>query len=181
MTARRAVAAISFDLDGTLLDTVPDLAAAARRAREQLAINPDNALTNYQAHRAFIWSGDLASAKRSLEVIRSSSMAADSKLLAEIRQACAEGRSADARMLGTRMDAVGTAASRWHAAKILGDDAGARRLLEPFDDAAGFSRLVQFLLQPNFDPREFPAFAGRLEVEGVSVAKAIITPGRCKP
>jgi phosphoglycolate phosphatase len=40
MTDVRSFAAISFDLDGTLLDTVPDLAAAARDMAGELGIAP---------------------------------------------------------------------------------------------------------------------------------------------
>lgn len=158
-----------------------DLAGATRRAREQLAINPDNALTNYQAHRALIWSGRIDEARPALEAVRASSIGRGNKLLAEIRQACAEGRLDEARKFRAEIDRGADISTRWQAAKLLGDDAGARALLLPLDDADGLPELIQYLFQPTFEPRDFPALMARLDIEGVEPRAAADTPARCRP
>lgn len=157
-----------------------DVDSAEKRAREQLAINPDNALTNYQAHRAFIWSGRFDEARPALEAVRTSSIRPANKQLAEIRQACAEGRLDDAKNFRKKIDQDADISTRWQAAKLLGDDAGARALLAPLDNAEGLPELIQFLFQPTFEPRDFPALMARLEIEGVEPRPAVETPSRCR-
>lgn len=186
-TAARRIHELSMEAGAPLSRAITisamamDLSGAAKRSREQLAINPDNALTNYQAHRAFVWSGRLQEARPALEAVRASSIGRGNKLLAEIRQACAEGRTDDARKFRTEIDRGADISTRWQAAKLLGDDAGARKLLQPLDDADGLPELIQYLFQPTFEPRDFPALTARLEIEGVNPRRAVETPARCRP
>jgi TolB-like protein/DNA-binding winged helix-turn-helix (wHTH) protein len=155
----------------------PDL--AARRARAQLRVSPDNATLNYQAHRAFLWSGATGEALKSLAYVRSSALAEENKLLAEMRQACAEGRIADAARFRARIEPIGDVAARWQAAQLMGDQAGADALLAPFDNEDGLPTLIQFMLQPTFDARVFPGLMRRLEVEGVRPMSPVATPLAC--
>ncbi|MEK7265943.1 MAG: winged helix-turn-helix domain-containing protein [Pseudomonadota bacterium] len=155
----------------------PDL--AARRAREQLKVSPDNATLNYQAQRAFLWSGAIDEARKSLDYVRSSTMEEENKLLAEMRQACAEGKTSDAAALGAKIEKIGEIATRWQANQLLGDYAAATKLLTPFDTAEGLPTLIQFMFQPTFDAREFPELMKRLETEGVRPVRPVAMPMAC--
>ncbi|MGZ9100531.1 MAG: winged helix-turn-helix domain-containing protein, partial [Brevundimonas sp.] len=90
-----------------------DLDNAVVRARAQLALRPDRALTQYQAHRALIWSGHVEEAGALLPRITASGLPMATRWLAEMRQACAEGRTGDAAALRGRIDAEGTLSNRW--------------------------------------------------------------------
>lgn len=147
---------------------------AVQRARRQLEARPDNALTQYQAHRAFVWAGRLAEARRLLEQVNASGMPTDTKMLAEIRQACAEGRVEDARILRRSIAAIGRESIRWQAAMLLGDTDGAYRLLLPMDTDGRLPTLMQFLIYPEFDPGAYPNLNARLTHEGV--ARRAVTP-----
>lgn len=152
---------------------------AARRAREQLRVSPDNVVLNYQAHRAFLWSGAMEEARKSLAYVRSSATAEENKLLAEMRQACAEGRTADAARFRARIEPIGDVAARWQAAQLMGDQAGADRILAPFDNEEALPTLIQFMFHPTFDATAFPALMRRLEIEGVRPARPVPTPMAC--
>lgn len=154
--------------------------AAVQRSRRQLQARPDNALTQYQAHRAFVWAGRLAEARRLLDQVKASGMPADTKMLAEIRQACAEGRVEDARILRRGVDAVGRETTRWQAAMLLGDAEGAHRLLAPMDVAERLPTLMQFMIYPDFDPSAFPNLHTRLVHEGVALRPVTPLPYPCK-
>lgn len=157
-----------------------ELEQAAQMAREQLRLSPDNAILNYQAQRAFLWTEDFDSARKALEFMRASDMDPVTVNLAAIRQACAEGRTRDAMALRAKVDADGPLGAKWQAAMLSGDRAAAHRLLEPFDTPGGLPTLMQFLFQPVFDEREFPVLAERIAVEGVKRPPTIEMPHACK-
>lgn len=154
--------------------------AAVQRSRRQLKARPDNALTQYQAHRAFVWAGRLSEARRLLEQVKASAMPADTKMLAEIRQACAEGRVEDARILRRGVDAVGRDTTRWQAAMLLGDTEGAYRILLPLDTEGKLPTLMQFMIYPDFDPSRYPNLNARLIHEGVARRPVAPLPFACK-
>lgn len=154
--------------------------AAARRAREQLAVLPDNATTQYQAHRAFLSVGQVAAAAAVLARIRTSRMKPSAIALAELRQACAEGRTADAVALRRRIDATGELTPRWNAAQTLGDTEGAEALLRPYDRPEGLPMLMQFMTYPSFDARPFPTLNALLVHEGVRRPPPTRLPYACK-
>ncbi|WP_332767235.1 winged helix-turn-helix domain-containing protein [Phenylobacterium sp.] len=154
--------------------------AAVQRSRRQLEARPDNALTQYQAHRAFVWAGRLAEARRLLEQVKASAMPADTKMLAEIRQACAEGRVEDARILRRGVDAVGRETTRWQAAMLLGDAEGGYRILLPMDTEGRLPTLMQFLIYPDFDPSRYPNLNALLIHEGVARRPVTPLPFACK-
>lgn len=158
-----------------------ELDQAAQMAREQLKISPDNAILNYQAQRAFLWTGDYAAARKALEFMRASDMDPVSVNIAAVRQACAEGRTRDAMALRAEIEADGPLGAQWQAALLTGDHVAARRLLEPFDTPGGLPTLMQFLFQPVFDEKEFPVLAERIAVEGVKRPPAIEMPHACMP
>ena len=158
-----------------------DLDLALRLAKEQLKISPDNAVLNYQAQRAFLWAGDIAGAQRSLEFMRASSLDATTIALAEIRQACAEGRVADIAPFMAVIEEKGPLGAKWQAAMMTGDHQKVGRLLSPYDTPGGLPTLMQFLMQPVFDPSRFPVLAERLRIEGVRRPPAIEMPGVCRP
>ena len=153
---------------------------AVLRSRRQLEARPDNALTQYQAHRAFVWSGRLAEARRLLEQVNASAMPAETKMLAEIRQACAEGRVEDARILRRSIDAIGRESVRWQAAMLLGDVEGAYRILLPMDTEGRLPTLMQFLIYPEFDPGRYPHLNARLTHEGVARRPVTPLPFACR-
>lgn len=153
---------------------------AIQRSRRQLEARPDNALTQYQAHRAFVWAGRLAEARRLLEQVNASGMPTDTKMLAEIRQACAEGRVEEARILRRSVDAIGRESIRWQAAMLLGDTDGAYRLLLPMDTDGRLPTLMQFLIYPEFDSSAYPNLNARLTHEGVACCAVTALPYACK-
>ena len=106
-------------------------------------------------------------------------MPADTKMLAEIRQACAEGRVEDARILRRGVDAVGRETTRWQAAMLLGDTEGAHRLLAPLDTAGRLPTLMQFMIYPDFDPGAYPNLRTRLVHEGVTLRPVTPLPFSC--
>jgi TolB-like protein/DNA-binding winged helix-turn-helix (wHTH) protein len=157
-----------------------DLEAAAERADRQLALSPDRALTQYQAHRAFLWSGRIRDARELLERVRASDLPSDVKALAELRQACAEGRRADAVRWNA---ALGTAdaSSRWIGWQTMGRPAAANALLRTYDRPERLPVLMQFAIDPSFDSSAFPVLSAQLGRNGVSLPAPTPPPASCAP
>jgi TolB-like protein/DNA-binding winged helix-turn-helix (wHTH) protein len=153
---------------------------AVARAREQIALRPESIMVRYQAHRAFIWTGNTADARRSLALIQSSDLPEENKLLAGLRQACAEGRRSDAVELQQRLIGSGASLSgRWQAAQMLGETAAARALLQPLDRADRLTTLMQFMINPSFDAGLYPVLSATLARSGVTPPKPFSVPRAC--
>ena len=152
---------------------------AATRARQQLAVRPENALTLYQAHRALIWTGRVGEAEALLAPISASALPDHTKKLAALRQACAEGRGEDALVHRASIDRAGKLSARWQAAQIIGDEAGAARLLLPLDEPSRLPTLMQFLIHPTFDSTRYPKLSATLARDRVARAPSVAMPFAC--
>lgn len=157
-----------------------DLDAAVERGRAQLALRPDNAMTQYQTHRALIWTGQADEARALLPDIQASRLPEMTRLIAGMRQACADGRVAEADRLRSKIDDGGDITSRWTAAGIAGDRAGATATLRPLDTADGLPRLMQYLINPTFDSRSYPMLTSRLGRNGITPVAPVAEPFGCR-
>lgn len=154
---------------------------AANRARAQLRLRPDSAVTQYQAHRALLWDGADAEARALLPRIESGKLPRDNRLMAELRQACADRNFAAAAGIYHQFITIPDVGlgSRWLAATSFGDNAAATALLKPYDTERGLPILMQFLIYPMFDPARFPHLADRLRSEGIAPRHLLTEPYAC--
>lgn len=158
-----------------------DIENAVRRSREQLARSPGEALIQYQAHRALLWGGYRDEARDLLGRIRTSGLPEENKLLAELRQACADG-GAGASEIAARMARSPDASTSgaWHRAVLLSDPAGAAEALQPLDRPERLTTLMQYLVYPTFDVRPFPLLEARLKADGISRPPPVAIPYACR-
>jgi TolB-like protein/DNA-binding winged helix-turn-helix (wHTH) protein len=164
----------------TLSVMAMQLPEAANRARQQLKVRPENAITQYQAHRAFIWNGQADEARRLLSGIETSTMPSENKLLARLRQACADGKGMEARRVYGEAIAIGDMATRWNAAQTMGDTTAALAVLRPLDQPQRIATLMQFMINPTFDARQFPNLGAALARAGVVPRRPIAMPYACR-
>jgi len=157
-----------------------DIPNAVTRAREQLARSPGEALIQYQAHRALLSGGYRDEARQILDQIRISELPEDNKLLAELRQACADG-GRGAREIAARVARLQDASTstNWQAAALLGDTARATAILMPLHRPDRLTTLMQYLVYPNFDVRPFPLLQARLAADGVKRPPPVPIPFAC--
>jgi TolB-like protein/DNA-binding winged helix-turn-helix (wHTH) protein len=169
---------LSRAITASVLST--DIANAVARARRQLAERPDEALIQYQAHRALLWGGRKDEARTVLQRLRTSALPLESKLLAELRQTCADGGNG-ARQIAERMARLPDAATSaaWHAAMVLGDRRRAIDILMPLHRPDRLTVLMQYLVYPEFDVRPFPLLQARLNADGVTRPPPIAIPFAC--
>ena len=157
-----------------------DIPNAVARARRQLAERPDEALIQYQAHRALLSGGHKDEARAVLQRLRTSALPADSILLAELRQTCADG-GRGAQQIADRIAALPEASdsSKWHAAMLVGNRRRAVEILMPLHRPERLTTLMQYLVYPTFDVRPFPLLTARLNADGVKRPPPIALPFAC--
>jgi hypothetical protein len=157
-----------------------DIPNAVKRSREQLRRSPGEALIQYQAHRALLWGGRRDEARAVLSRMRSSSLPPENILLAELRQACADGgtgaREIAARIAGASDSSTSDA---WHSANLLGDARRAAEVLKPLDRPERLTTLMQYLVYPEFDVRPFPNLQTRLRADGIERRPPVRPPFIC--
>lgn len=188
--ARAAVSGIppeALDDDSALLLAASvakiDLTDGLAMARRSLAKTSPSAGALYQAHRILLYSGlvdEAAETARRFLALRSDPALPN---LLQLRQACAEGRVADADALHEASEAAGLFANelmRWLALKILGRDDEAEALLRPLDTSATLYQLSRLLTYTHFDPRPFPNLSKVLVAQGVQRETIIPIPYACR-
>lgn len=144
-----------------------DTAQAVKIAREQLRRSPGEVLIQYQSHRALLSGGFRDEARQLLAQLRTSELPEENKLLAELRQACADG-GAGARQLGQRIARLpNSTSSNWQAAVLLGEPARATAILMPLHRTDRLTTLMQYLVYPSFDVRPFPLLQARLDANAI--------------
>ena len=158
-----------------------DATAAADMSRRALETYSDNAYIVYQAHRAFIWAGALDEARELMPFILSSQLPWFNHELASMRQACAEGDTAQA--LGIHEEFENRfqrgQAILWISYRLLGWQKQATSVLMSYDEADQFYALSSYLTYPYFDPRPFPKFMQVLERQGFDRPPPIDIPYGC--
>ncbi|HWC55948.1 MAG TPA: hypothetical protein VG434_03150, partial [Sphingomicrobium sp.] len=159
-----------------------DIPNAVQRSRQQLKMRPGEALIQYQAHRALLWGGYRNEARALIGPIRESSLPEENKLLAELRQACADG-GRGARDIVLKLDGLKAASTsgRWQAWMIAGDEERAYGLIKSLDQPDRLSTLVQYMTYPDFDARRFPLLQSKLDEDGVVRPALVRAPYACAP
>jgi TolB-like protein len=135
----------------------------------------------YQAHRQLLWASDIDGASRLMPRIINSELKVDTIELAELRQLCAEERTAEAERQFAKMredypEDVGVA---WLGAKIMGDDKSAEQLLMQYDEQGDLQTVRDYLNYPHFDPKPFPNLMKQLAGQGMEEREVLELPFRC--
>ena len=142
----------------------------------------DNANILYQAQRASLWLGDIDAASKILPLVEDGDLPESARLLASLRQACAENRITDAKILFDRGNEkyAHETSTVWIMQKIMGYDELARDYLMAFDERNELSTMVSFLSYGMFDPYQYPNLMAKLGDQMDDRGETRILPYRCK-
>ncbi len=164
----------------TAMARLPDPARSVEMARAGLERFPGNSDTAYQAQRVFLTAGFVREAAALVPVLLAGELLDDTKALVQMRQACAEGRRADAEALYAKtVQHSPDRLVRWHGLLLLGRDQEAAELLSIYNRPETLSSLSGLLVYPNFDVRDFPRLAQALESQGIPVGPPRPEPYKC--
>jgi TolB-like protein len=142
----------------------------------------DSVFVVYQAHRSALWTGDIDGASQLLSILRSSDLPETSRLLVELRQACAENRLSDAAQTYDRLMSgfADETSVIWLGHRIMNQNEKAMETLMELDRSKDLRSLSGFLLYAHFDPRPFPNLMAMLEAQGVEPREPRDIPYQCK-
>ena len=154
-----------------------DLGAAVQMVNVALARPNPSAGIVYQAHRVLLAAGQLDRAAGLAQDYIARSEDTEGKILVQIRQACAEGRVADADGLFEQIPADSN--SQWLFLKTLGFDDRAREQLRPLDVPDAVFILSEYMTYRSFEARDYPLLWQKLEAQGVNRPPARPMAYRC--
>jgi TolB-like protein/tetratricopeptide (TPR) repeat protein len=142
----------------------------------------DSAFVRYQAHRALLRVGDIDGASRLLSIIQTSDLPEVTRLMATLRQTCAENRLADAARIYDRLqsDYPDDTSIIWISHSIMGQHEKAFETLASLDDRDDLASLSDFQTYPYFDASLYPNLMALLESQGITPRKPHDIPYRCK-
>jgi len=159
-----------------------DIDNGVKRSRQQLAIRPGETLIQYQAHRALLWGGYRDEARTLLARINQSSLPDENKLIARLRQACADGGQG-ALAIASQLDSDKrtSTSTRWQTWMLMGDERRAYGLIKDLDQPDHLATLVQYMVYPDFDARQFPLLQSKLDDDQVKRPPPVRPPYTCRP
>lgn len=142
----------------------------------------DSPFAMYQAHRALLWAGDIDGASAMARVLKTSELPEASRLLVEFRQACAEGRLADAARVDERLrtNYPDEVSMIWISHRLMNRVDDAIVELKAFDDSGDLRSLKGFLNYAYFDARDYPNLVALLKSQGITPREPRQIPYRCK-
>jgi TolB-like protein len=142
-----------------------DLDETLRLIDAGLAKDEVSAYFYYQSHRALLEAGQVERAAELIDKFTLRSVDPESNLMMQLRQACAEGRVADAdALLGQVPEGSNT---RWLFLMTLGRQDEARELLRQYDTPDYLFILAGFLDYRAFEARDYPLLWKTLRAQGI--------------
>lgn len=132
----------------------------------------------YQSHRALLAAGQVDRAADLIGLYEQHSNDEEGVLIMQLRQACAEGRVADADEVYASMDE--DSASQWLLLTTLGFDDRARDLLRPLDTPENLVALSGYLTYRSFEARDYPLLWSVLTAQGIDRPAARLLAYRCQ-
>lgn len=150
----------------------------ARTTRRILERRGDNPFVACRAHRLFLWAGDIETAKEQLLTVAPSKLPEDTRLHAELRQACAENELVRAEPIyaqPSRIEGAIWPCIQFLSQKIMGEHRKAIDAPMPIHDAGQIDVLSDFPTYAHFDARLYPRLVALLaamavESRGTAVA-----------
>ena len=151
-------------------------------ALEALERQTESPFIKYQAHRVLLWAGDIDGASNLLPLIMTSDMPEDSRTLASLRQACAEGRLEDAASIFNRIvtEFEDNTSIAYLSHRIMGQNDAAREILRPFEESGDVLVLADFLSYAHFDARDYPSLVRLLQSQGAEPREPRELPYQCR-
>ena len=157
-----------------------DAKRAAELSRSVRRRFPDNALITYQAHRALIWAGDYDEARELIPLIEASQLPRVNHLFVQLRQACADGDEATARVLMEEFERDYDDDTLWIPYNVTGQLDKVEDVLRPIYESGQLFPLSELLNYPYFDPYPYPRLMALLEREGINRPDPIEIPFACQ-
>jgi len=141
----------------------------------------ENASLLYQAHRQLLWAGDIDGASSLVPRIGNSGLQETSRNIVALRQACAEGKIANANKIHARIleKYPDDFSILWLAYKIIGDDESAAQMFVEYDEQKDFGRISDYVAYAHFDPRLYSNFMQAVAGQGFEERKVLDLPYRC--
>ena len=160
---------------------MPEYEGSYKFAMEAISKFPNDEGVLYQVNDLLNWAGYRDDARTAAERITVTLLPLENVLLAQLRQACADGNSVEAnRLYENEMKDISSTATKYIALNTLGRSEEAHELLMPMDQDSSLYTLSSYLMFPYFDPRLFPNLQRVLEREQVLRAPVIPLSYACK-
>jgi len=150
-------------------------------AEEAIDKYSNDVLLMYQVHRLLLHAGDVDGASRLLPRLKNSDLPEVNTQLAELRQLCADNKSAEAAPIADRIIAnhPDDLTMHWLVLKILGDEARAEEAMAQEIERDDPDAWISILSYEHFDPRPFPKAMQLLAGQGVEERRVLDLPYRC--